>query len=189
MSRTLVIHPSDKSTDFLKYIYNDKDYDVITDCFISSNELKAAIEAHDRIIMLGHGTARGLLNPNPEAVRHTLNSYLIDSTFADLLSSKETVSIWCYSYNFFNAYCKPHSRSEDKSLHTGMIISEVLEELIMLGEVPLDAQEILDNMIYFSKIVGKCIEKSGPEMKAYILKYYQGDDRVTQFNRKNILVY
>ena len=34
MSKVLVIHPSDRSTDFLKLIYEDKDYDVINDCDI-----------------------------------------------------------------------------------------------------------------------------------------------------------
>ena len=31
MSNVLVIHPSDKTTDFLKRVYDGKGYDVITD--------------------------------------------------------------------------------------------------------------------------------------------------------------
>lgn len=60
MSKVLVIHPDDRSTQMLKAIYEGKGYDVITDCSISHDDLIKAIEEHDTIIMLGHGTPSGL---------------------------------------------------------------------------------------------------------------------------------
>ena len=45
----------------LKAVYEGKGYDVINDGSISQEDLIKAIEEHDTIIMLGHGTPDGLL--------------------------------------------------------------------------------------------------------------------------------
>lgn len=57
--KTLVIHPKDKSTDFLKPIYHGRNWTVITGG--TKQEVRDAIDEHDHIIMLGHGTPQGLL--------------------------------------------------------------------------------------------------------------------------------
>ena len=58
--RKLIIHPKDKSTDFLKVIYAGRD-----DCTVITggtfDEVREAIKSHDHIIMMGHGTPQGLL--------------------------------------------------------------------------------------------------------------------------------
>ena len=190
MSRVLVVHPDDRSTDFLKLIYDGKGYDVINfkDVFLEEDALRSnpeeckefvrdMIESHDKIIMLGHGTHGGLLNPK-------LGGYIVDSSFVNLLREKEVVSIWCYSDMFFRGH-----NIFNNQFHTGMIISEVLEQLMMLGRVYLDYDQQLKNMELFGRVVGECIEKSSEEMKEHVLKYYVGEDPVTQFNRKNILVF
>ena len=80
MKKTLVIHPQDATTDFLKLIYQDKkDWTIINNCEISKEELKKAISKHDRIIMMGHGCPSGLFNPK----KYTM---LIDYSFIPLLS-------------------------------------------------------------------------------------------------------
>ena len=185
MSNVLVIHPNDRSTDFLKLIYDGKGYDVVN---FSIEELKShpswckdyameMIEKHDKIILLGHGTPGGLLNPR-------VGGYIVDDSFADILKEKEVVSIWCYSDMFFKG-----NNIFNNQFHTGMIISEVLEQLMVLGRVYLNYEEQLKNMELFGRVVGECIEKSPEEMKEHILKYYVGEDPVTQFNRKSILVF
>ena len=174
MSKVLIIHPEDKSTDFLKLIYEGKDYDVINSCDVTDKEIRAAIKKHDKIIMMGHGIGSGLLNP-----RH--GGLIINDSHADLLREKETVSIWCYSDRYFR-------RNEIPGFHTGMIISEVLEEMFVLGYAPLDRDELLNNMEYFATIVGECIDGSADWMKKYILSKYNDDDPVTEFNRNNIIV-
>lgn len=61
--KTLVIHPKDKTTDFLKPIYHGRDWTVITgNC--TKEEVAKAIDEHDHIIMMGHGTPQGLLAMN-----------------------------------------------------------------------------------------------------------------------------
>ena len=58
--KTLVIHPQDKTTDFLKPIYHGKGYTVVTGgC--TKEDVAKLIDKHDHIIMLGHGTPQGLL--------------------------------------------------------------------------------------------------------------------------------
>ena len=171
MSKTLVIHPSDRSTDFLKLIYKDKDYDVISDREdLTDSNLRKAIEEHDRIIMLGHGTPHGLIYTP------------INHAYGKLLASKETITIWCNS----DMYALQHGL---KGFHTGMIISEVMEAKYVLGCAPLNEKETLENMERFAKVVGRCIEKTPREMQKYIWKHYKGEDMVTQFNRSRIMVF
>lgn len=58
--KTLVIHPKDRTTDFLKPIYHGRDWTVITGgC--TKEDVAKAIDEHDHIIMMGHGTPQGLL--------------------------------------------------------------------------------------------------------------------------------
>jgi hypothetical protein len=174
MKKTLVIHPADQTTDMLKLIYKDKGFTVVNDGSTKKDELLKMMEEHDRIIMLGHGTPSGLLNPQ-------LGGYLVDSFHANTLKTKETISVWCHSDQFF----RKHGM---KGFHTGMIISEVYEALAVLGKAPLDDEETLDNMIMFSKIIGECIDLPPEQMKDYVLQHYVGNDEVTLYNRKNILV-
>lgn len=182
MSDTLVIHPKDPSTDFLEGIYFDKDFDVIRDGNIDEDILIKEIENHDTIIMMGHGTPMGLINPNFWSGKG-INSdpFIINKYHVDLLSTKKTISIWCNSDKFYEL-----NNLSDGNLHTGMIISEVMEELICLKDIPLDEDEILDNMNLFAKAVHDSIDLEPEKMVENILSIYDGDDDVTQFNRKNI---
>ena len=49
-------------------------------------------------------------------------------------------------------------------------------------------KEINDNMIRFAKIINECIDLPALGMRDYILEHYTGNDPVTQFNRRNIIV-
>ena len=173
--KTLVIHPKDSSTDMLELVYiNHPEYTVCRDNDIRREDLKKLISGHDRIIMLGHGTPYGLINS-------ARNAYLIDDSFADLLKTKETLSVWCFSEDYFR-------RHKMEGFHTGMIISEVQEEYLMLGKKVLNEKEMLENITNFSRYVGECIDRNPEEMKEYILGRYKGEDEVTRFNRERILV-
>lgn len=108
--KTLVIHPTDPTTDFLIKIYDGRGYDVIRHG-ASRRVLTDAIKSHDRIIMLGHGTEMGLICT--EQMR-----YLIDSKYVYLLREKDCVCIWCNADMFVEKY------GLKCSLYTGMIISD-----------------------------------------------------------------
>lgn len=62
MKKTLVIHPQDKSTDFLKVIYAGRDDYTIVTGGKTTEEVNELIKQHDHIIMMGHGTPQGLLS-------------------------------------------------------------------------------------------------------------------------------
>lgn len=176
MKKTLVIHLQDKTTDFLKIIYENhlKDWTIVNDGNIKEEELIKLIKSHDRIIMMGHGVPSGLINPQKFGL-------IINYKHADLLRDKETISIWCNSDKYFKNY-------NIKGFHTGMIISEVAEASYVLGETPLNEEETLNNMVAFATIIKQCIDKTPHEMQDYILKNYTFKDKVTEYNRKNIIV-
>ena len=59
--KRLVIHPEDKSTDFLKPIYHGRSDTTVITGGCEKADVEDAIKSHDHIIMLGHGTPQGLL--------------------------------------------------------------------------------------------------------------------------------
>ena len=78
--KTLVIHPFDMTTLFLNQIYEGKGWTIIDDNMVSKKELREAIQDHERIIMLGHGTEYGLFGKG---------RYMIDSTYVHSFSLKK----------------------------------------------------------------------------------------------------
>jgi hypothetical protein len=109
-TKTLVIHPSDITTDFLNVIYQGTDWTVITHD-IPDESLRKLISSHDRIIMLGHGFPGGLFGHN---------KIVINSSHVDLLRTKKLVGIWCFANKFF----EPHGLL---GIYSDMIISEAQE--------------------------------------------------------------
>lgn len=109
-TKTLVIHPSDITTDFLNVIYQGTDWTVITHD-IPDESLRKLISSHDKIIMLGHGFPGGLFGHN---------KIVINSSHVDLLRTKKLVGIWCFANKFF----EPHGLL---GIYSDMIISEAQE--------------------------------------------------------------
>lgn len=185
---TLVIHPKDPSTDCLSVIYAGRDWTVISDLSTSLEEITEQIKRHDRIIMLGHGSPDGLLAgsverlANGEKVFRKFARFVINRMHAPILKEKETISIWCNSDAFFERY------NAGNGLHTGMIISEVGEEWMCLGHLPLNEEQMAANMELFCGAFAKYIDLPPVEMRCKVLEEYVGDDEVTRFNRNRIIV-
>lgn len=167
--KTLVIHPTDESTDFLCKIYKDRDWTVINKKG-SKKLLKEAIKSHDRIIMMGHGCDRGLFDSNFDTV--------IDSNFVYLLREKECISIWCNSDIFFLKYGL-------KGLYTGMIISEYGEALY--ESVTTTYQEIDESNRLFGNAMMDGITNDGFDYEK-IMEVYNTDNinRTMDFNKSKI---
>lgn len=182
-SNTLVIHPKDLTTDCLAVIYEGRGWDVIRDPDTSPEEVWESIEKHSRIIMLGHGTSYGLLagHYSREGYFSRFHHFIVDQTHTELLKEKQTFSIWCNSDQFFKRY-------GIKGLHTGMIISEVGEELAILGKAPLNDEEMAKNMELFCGAFAKYIDLTPEECAKKVLEEYVGDDPVTTYNRERIIV-
>ena len=163
--KTLVIHPQDSTTNFLSEIYIDKDWTLIN-TNISKKTLKEQIKTHDRIVMLGHGTEKGLIG---------FNKLVIDSSWVYLLREKICVFIWCNANVFVEKY-------RLKGFYTGMIISEY-EEAIMCC-VPTNLFWINESNIDFAMAIKNSIDENNMLEKAKIL--YEGNTAVVEFNRNNL---
>ena len=114
--KTLIIHPKDRSTDFLKPIYAGiPDQTVITGG-TTRNELHELIRSHDRIIMMGHGYPGGLFSVG----QFPAPGVIIGYNELEHLQGKENIFIWCNADQFVSGH-------KLKGFSTGMFISEVGE--------------------------------------------------------------
>jgi len=163
--KTLVIHPKDSTTDFLSDIYIDKEWSIINNN-VSKKILKESIKKHDRIIMLGHGTEKGLIG---------FNHLIIDSTYVYLLKDKLCICIWCNADKFVKKY-------ELKGFYTGMIISE-FEEALMFS-IPASYDLLQESNKDFANAIKIAID-SGNILKV-VLENYEGNLPLIQFNKSNL---
>jgi hypothetical protein len=116
--KNLIIHPEDPTTDFLSQIYAPLTNKTIVKGGITKSELRELMESHDRVLMLGHGSLFGLLNPGQFL---DAGSNIIDESMVVPLKRKSnSIYIWCYAHKFV----QKHGLT---GLCTGMFISEVRE--------------------------------------------------------------
>ena len=114
--KTLVIHPDDRSTDFLKPIYACIKRKTVIVKDTSRDKLLATVRSHDTIIMLGHGSSSGLFNVSGIGK----GVMAIGESLVEELSGKQLIAIWCNADKFIER----HGLS---ALYSGMFISEVSE--------------------------------------------------------------
>ena len=141
---TLVIHPDDRSTDFLKYIYQDLPNTTVVTKDKTQDEIIDMIKSHDRIIMLGHGTPQGLMSVG----QFPGGGYVINSEVVPYLTNTENIFIWCYASDFVSRY-------NLEGFSSGMFISEVSEaEYLDVSTTQADID--MSNML-FSYTLGKAL--------------------------------
>jgi len=146
--KTLVIHPKDKSTEFLRSIYNGIPYKTIITGGCSRKDIIEEINRHDRVIMLGHGSGQGLFSVG----QFTNNLFVIDKELVTYLKQKECVFIWCNSDRFVGEH-------NLNGFYSGMFISE-LSESEFCGFQNIEQEEVDFSNYTFSGIVGKYINSS-----------------------------
>lgn len=163
--KTLIIHPKDKTTDFLSSIYDGKNYSVIN-YNITEEQLKIEIINHDRIIMLGHGCEDGLIG---------FGKLFIDDRYVYLLKNKNCIGIWCYANGFFEKH-------NLKGFYTGMIISEIDEAYI--NAVMFKFEMIKESNDLLSKVLRTSLETD--DILSNTLSHYDSDDNtIVDFNKQN----
>jgi hypothetical protein len=113
---TLILHPDDRSTDFLRPIYKHIPNKTVITGPVTQAGLHALIRAHDQIIMLGHGSPNGLFSISSGWGR----LHLIGADEVEVLRGKELVAIWCHANQFMEQY-------QLGGLYSGMFVSEVIE--------------------------------------------------------------
>ena len=148
--KTLIIHPEDRTTSFLKVIYeNIPDKTVITGG-MNKEKVKELIASHDRVMMMGHGCPSGLFSMG--RFFGTYGSLVIDASMVEELKKKDnSVFIWCNADQFVNRY-------NLKGFYTGMFISEVMEAAYC-GLPGTDQEDVDQSNFGFCEIAAKYINE------------------------------
>lgn len=176
--KTLIIHPSDPSTDFLKPIYANIEGEVLVlNGGKSKDEVRELIEQHDRIIMLGHGTPAGLMSVGQ--FTDTKGGLIIDYTMVAALGNKRNnVYIWCNANAFVGYY-------HLKGFYSGMFISEYNEADYC--KTTTFNSEIEQSNGMFAEIVGKYINMEAKNLCDITkINYYITESNVTKYNNKRL---
>ena len=169
--KTLIIHPKDETTDFLKSIYGSiTDYTLVTKKYKNEKEFKELITDHDRIMMLGHGFPSGLYStPDRELI--------IRDEHAPLLKDKDCVFIWCNA----DRYVQKHKL---KGFYTGMIISEVAEADYC--DVFASQSEVDESNYLFAETIGRYIKSPESMHKCITSEYSSSSNPVIIYNQERI---
>lgn len=170
-SNTVVFHKTDNSTDMLAQIYEGKGWDVFRETSdLDTEELFKVVDAHERVVCLGHGSSYGLIGMfGPEMAPH--------------LKDKKLFVIWCNA----DAYFEKYSIGQGQFI-TGNMPSEVWE-CSAAGCGNISKQLMLDNITYWSKLCAdvceQCLEGNVKDSVTYIRKKYlekYGNHPVTIYN-------
>jgi len=168
--KTLIIHPEDESTNFLKEIYEGKGWTVLSDDkSLRKRNLKKMLLEHDRIIMLGHGYHGGL---------YGFGRVVLDSTFVYILREKALVCIWCNADKFVSKY-------DLNGLYTGMIISDS-DEADMFLNLEYSVSDIKTSNELFASSIKNSIEILDTRIVENVLSDYNLDNPIVNFNKDKI---
>ena len=167
-SSTLLIHPDDPTTDFLKGVYRNKSFNVINDPFIDSSSIDEYIIDHDRIICLGHGCEAGLFGAF---------GMIIDSSLAPILKEKDLVCIWCNADQFM-------VRNKLTGLYSGMFISEIREA--NMYKIKATQEQTTASNDLFATLLGKYLDYKGNILAKLKKEYHIKDNPITTFNSNRL---
>lgn len=174
--RTLVIHPHDESTHFLKPIYENIPHKTVITGDWSIAEVESLISMHDRIIMMGHGSPKGLFGINFN------RSYVIDEDTVSLLKNKECIFIWCHA----NQFVEKHNL---KGFSSGMFVSEVGEAL--LYQLKGDKKLIQESNDTFAFMLGSVINQPLSEAYKQVKKDYgwlAERNEIAKYNHERLML-
>lgn len=151
MNNTLVIHPADRTTDFLEEIYVHMPEARVIRGDVSEGFLTREIEQADQVYMLGHGTPQGLIG---------FARLMVNEVHVGLLKQKgeNLVSVWCNA----DCFVTKHGLG---GFYTGMIVSEPMEAKIFITDEVKD-QDIAWSNRKFSQAVREALEVFPPEYAA-----------------------
>jgi len=175
---TLVIHPNDRSTDFLKPIYKSIEGNItVLSGGYSKDIVRELINQSDRVIMLGHGSPMGLFAVGQ--FKDCSNGMIIDESMVKVLSNKpNNIYVWCNADKFVN-------RFPLKGLYSGMFISEYSEAAYCNTVAnPGDVERSND---LFSAIVGKNIMLEVKNLRDMAkVNYYLPNNKVAEYNNQRL---
>jgi hypothetical protein len=174
--RVLVIHPDDRSTDFLKPIYTGITNATVVTGGYSKAEVKELIEQHDRVIMLGHGSPLGLfaIGKFKDTTGHIINFEMVEA----LSKKTNNMYIWCHA----NQFVEYHQLN---GFYSGMFISEYGEADIY--NVACKQGDVEQSNDLFASIVGKNVLKEAKQLcEEAKTQYYIQDNLVNEYNKQRL---
>lgn len=169
---TLIIHPDDRSTDFLRPIYQDLKHKTVITGPITRDGLHALIRAHDRIIGLGHGSPSGLFSMSSGG----FGSYILGASEVEVLREKELVGVWCHCNQFME-------RHKLGGIYSGMFCSEV-SECRYYGLNEVTQADVNESNDAFARILGEEILRSEDQ----VVVWANVRDRYTDLAKHNLVV-
>ena len=154
--KTLVIHPRDGTTTFLNRVYEDLNEVTLVRGGADQAQIRDMIDSHDQVMLMGHGTANGLLSVGqfPD-----VTGYVVDAHLAPALAEKKNaVFIWCNADQYVIA-------NELWGFYTGMFISEVCEAYLM-GLTCASERQVKESNVWFGRTVGNAAKRGVEQMYA-----------------------
>ena len=181
----LIIHPDDRTTDFLKPCYAGLDATILTqrDEFFN---LAETMKRHNRIIMMGHGSPGGLFMPKVEGIEEDENGelfeytdYSINDSYRDILRQKRTVCVWCNA----DRYVVPNDLH---GFYTGMVISELCEA-DYCDVKGCNPKQLEESNTKFTMGLKEALKVDGPESVEIFKEIYNNPKNpIMIYNRKRL---
>ena len=177
----IVIHPNDRTTSFLRKIYEGENNVTIIDENWNSRNIREKIGSSDKselIMMLGHGYNRGLFAPYGD---NQFARTIVDDRLVYLLKEHPCVGIWCYANEFAENYGL-------RGLFSGMIVSE--ESEAQAEGLDHEGEDIGALNRQFAYDLAYCMRKYSldliPHMMTEIQDYHSP---IKDFNYNNLYYY
>jgi hypothetical protein len=173
----------DTDTAVLKYIWMGMPKVKVVEITHDTKNAKALVNAaieqeHDTLIMCGHGTPMGLLNPGFKG-----GAYLIDQSNYKKIRCNRIVAVWCHAKDFAETYGV-------KGFWSSMFISNS-GEASMNGITSVSGKSITEQEILFCVRLNELIKNYAP-MKTWIPKLKEQADysnEVVKFNYDGLRYY
>ena len=182
--KTLVIHPKDKSTDFLKPIYGGLDDVTLVTGDWSQDQILEAIQTHDQVMMMGHGSPSGLFPVGRFPIEKQYGGYVVGSNLVEALSQKDNnIFIWCNADQFVN-------RHGLKGFYSGMFVSETSEAYYCHVKT-FDQASVDESNDTFARQLGECLRatRAPEEIHAQIKEQYgqlAEHNLIAEYNHKRL---
>lgn len=176
--KTLIIHPEDESTAFVKEIYKNAKYDTLIEKDLTKGQIIDEIMSHDKIIMVGHGSPEGMFSVGKFPATH---GYVIDKSFVPYFKQKkDCLYLWCNADRFVEKY-------DLKGSYSGMFISE-LGETYFCG-VDVDQEQMDEANKFFCQTFSRYLTEDIKEAYSYVKNTYSSkakENPVINYNSKKI---
>lgn len=166
----LVIHPKDKSTDFLKAIYAGlDDVTVLSENLSTEKVTEELLKDYDTVLILGHGWQGGLYD-------RIAKTTVVNGMHARLLENKNVIAVFCNASDYLKIF-------NIKGFATGMFISEDYEAKDC--NLPCTVEEIQASSEKFAIVMSSAVRKPLTEIPQYIRENYIIENNpVVKLNRQ-----